>query len=190
LPEVVHSYTDAADQAAPLRKIANVHAAIAPLPPDAIVVRLDGDDYLPHPKCLEVVKRAHDDGAWMTWGSFVFADGRAGTAAAMGAGEDPRTTPYRITHIKTYRAGLFQRIKEEDLKRDGEWLLHATDMAEALPIYEMCPPERRRYLAEILYVYDLGSSFEWSATEAELAREQEDVRYVRSRRPYARVESL
>ena len=189
--EHVHVYTDAAEQATPRGAMENQWRTIVAshLPHETIVALVDGDDWLPHKDCLSVVQDAHDAGAWVTWGSFRFADGRPGSAADYGS-DDPRCTPFRMSHLKTFRLGLFRRLAIEELQRDGAWLEHARDLAVMLPIWEMCPAERRRFIADPIYTYNLASSFEWSASPADLAREQEDVAYVRSRPRLAREESL
>jgi hypothetical protein len=186
----VHHYVDAAQQRHPVGALENLNSVVMDLPRDEVVAMVDGDDYLPHDHCLSVVKRAHEAGAWLTWGSFVFADGRPGIAAPHPPGEDPRESPWRMSHLKSFRAGLFQSIRTEDLRRNGDWLVHARDLAIMFPMFDLCPPSRRHFISDVIYVYDLAASFEWSATEEELAHEQEDVKYVRTRERYAKLEVL
>jgi hypothetical protein len=185
-----HHYVDAAEQDPKRGALENLSMLVREFANDDIVCMVDGDDYLPHENCLERVVREHVNGAWLTWGSFVFADGRPGIARQYTSGEDVRAAVWGMTHMKTFRAGLFHRIKEEDLRRDGEWLVHARDLAVMFPCYEMCPPARRRFISDVIYVYDLSASFEWSANEVDLAREQEDVRYVRGLPRYETIEAL
>ena len=188
--EFQHIYVDAAGQSPSLGALQNQHDTIArEAAADDIVALVDGDDWLPHPGCLARVQAEHDAGAWLTWGSFAFADGRHGIAAEYGA-DDPRSTPWRMSHLKTFRAGLFHRIKRADLERDGRWLTHARDLAVMFPMYEMCPAERRRFIPDTIYNYNLAASFEWSASVEDLQAEQVDVAYVRSLPRYETVGSL
>ena len=160
---------------------------IAGLHPLDIVVSVDLDDVL-LPGALATIAKAHLAGAWMTWGSFRFSDGRPGFAAPLAA--EPRTAPWTMTHLKTYRAGLVQRIRREDLMMGGDWLQYARDLAVMIPCAEMCGAERRMFLPEILYEYHLETSSEWTGGRAFLAAERQCVDYVRSRPPYERVVAL
>ena len=160
---------------------------IAGLHPLDIVVSVDLDDVL-LPGALATIAKAHLAGAWMTWGSFRFSDGRPGFAAPL-AGE-PRFAPWSMTHLKSYRAGLVQRIRRDDLMVGGEWLPHARDLAVMIPCAEMAGPDRRKFLPEILYEYHLETSGEWTGGAAFLAAERRCVEYVRSRPRYGRIEAL
>ena len=156
--------------------------------PDTIVVSLDLDDWLARPDALAIVQKHHDDGAWMTWGSFKFSDGRKGFASDFSG--DARTEPWVLTHLKSYRAGIFNRIRVDDLKMGGEWLTHARDLAVMLPAYEMCPPERRHFIDEVLYVYAYEHSTEFRGPESVRQHERTCVAHVRSRPRYEIVEKL
>lgn len=178
-----HHYVDASEQDPPRGALENLSMLVREFQKDDIVCMVDGDDYLPHENCLERVAKEHHAGAWLTWGSFQFADGRPGIARNYSDVENVRETQWGMTHLKSFRAGLFNRIREADLKRNGEWLVHARDLAIMFPMYEMAHGHRT-FITETIYCYDLAVSFEWGASEADLAREQEDVRYVRSLTPY------
>jgi hypothetical protein len=189
--DIGHEYIDAGDQRPPEAHFANLIAVLADEPPDTVVVALDGDDWLARPDALVHVARAHAAGAWVTWGSFVFADGRPGFAADLPPGADLRRIPWVATHLKTFRAGLFHRINPAHLKGpDGRWLEHARDLALMFPCIEMAGPERCRFIPEPLYVYNEHASTEWNATPAVLAAQARDVAYVRGLPPYERIEAL
>ena len=189
--DVVHRYVEAANQSPRLGVMQNRWGAITDnsLSPETIVAIVDGDDWLVTKDALAKVQAVHDAGAWLTWGSFELADGRPGCCAPY-RDDDPRTTPWRMSHLKTFRLGLFQRIKLEHLQRDGQWLQHALDLAIMFPMYEMCPPERRCFIPDILYAYNLASSFEFNAPARDLRHEAEDVAYVRGLPRYERIEKL
>ena len=191
--EFEHIYIEASERPERL-KVQNWYESISahrggrPIATD-VVCLLDGDDHLPHFDVLARVQREHDAGAWVTYGSYEQADGRSGCCASVDD-DDVRTTHWRLSHLKTFRMGLFQRIDVGHLKRDGRWLAHATDLAVMFPVWEQCPPERRRFISDITYVYDLAASFEWSATPYDLQHEAEDVAYVRGLPRYERVAAL
>ena len=190
--EVEHVYREAATQSPRLGVMQNRWEAIwdrRRVADEDIVAIVDGDDWLLTRDALAKVQAVHDAGAWLTWGSFELADGRPGCCARYGD-DDPRTTPWRMSHLKTFRAVLFHRIQREHLQRDGDWLQHALDLAIMFPMYEMCPPERRCFIPDILYAYNLATSHEWNAPPDGLQHEREDVAYVRGLPRYERIEKL
>lgn len=186
--ECEHRYIEASLQNPCRDVITNQAMAICTMRPDDIVAFLDGDDWLAVPHALSRVQQMHESGGWVTWGSFEYADGRPGFAAPYHGG-DVRAHDWHATHLKTMRAGLFQRLRTEDLTwPDGEpvpW-----DMVAMFAAIEMAGWDRTRYCDEILYVYNFGSSHEWNAGRDGRAREIELAREIRSRRPYERVEEL
>ncbi len=187
---VEHHWVDAGDQDPPKTCTENLVDLISPLPPESIVVWLDLDDRLVRPDALQIVQQRHDAGFWVTYGSFVHKDGRPGFAAPYGEGESVRTSPWRATHLKSFRAGLFHRIKPEHLKHEGEWLHRAVDMALMFPILEMAGYDRCAFIPDVLAEYNLGASFEFNATRDEIAIEKSRDNYVRGLPSYERVESL
>lgn len=159
------------------------------LPPDEVIVWLDGDDWLATDHALARVAEAHAAGALVTYGSFVYADGRPGFAGQCGA--NPRAEPWRATHLKSFRAGLVSRVRESDWRwNDGSYLDLAIDQAVMLPVLEMAGPERSVFIPETLAVYNEAHGFFASASDAEKAREMEAVMLIRSRRPYERIGDL
>jgi hypothetical protein len=165
----------------------NLLGAISDLHGDRIVASLDLDDWLIGPRALATVAKYYEDGAMCTYGSFVYADGRPGHAAAYAPDADVRKANWLGTHLKTFRAHLFQSIRHEDLKDDsGEWLVHARDLALMFPILEMCGLGRSAFVPEPVYVYNFGTSTEFTGDEKTLRDEREAVKLVRGRKPYDR----
>jgi hypothetical protein len=161
-------------------ELANLWPLWRSLPDDEIVVWLDGDDFLATPFALEIVARAHAEGAVATYGQFMWADGSIGFAAPVGS--DPRREPWRATHLKTFRAGLLKRLREQDLKTpDGAWTF-ITDQPVMLPVLELAG-RHARFIPNILCVYTVAN------LGAELSRH--DPAYVwRQRAELERVRAL
>jgi hypothetical protein len=179
----MHLYVEAGDQAPRLGAMENFYRAVHTLYPDDIVVMVDGDDWLAHPRVLAKVEAMHEAGAWVTYGSYVFADGVAGHMRAYPS-PDYRGLPWLATHLKTFRASLFQRLPRESFQIDGQWLEHARDLATMFPVMELAGPSRCTFCPEVLYIYNRASSFEFNASATELFAEQKQVRHVRTMRPY------
>lgn len=87
------------------------------LPDEEVVVWLDGDDWLVPNDALEIVLRAHESGALVTYGQFQWmSTGQPGFAAQHDHTLPRASSPWRATILRTFRAGLVRRIKEEDLR--------------------------------------------------------------------------
>ena len=184
-----HHYLDASEQRPPRDVITNIASVVDQLDPKDIVVSLDGDDWLSDNSVLSTVAAMHAQGAWVTYGSFVYADGRAGFAAPYREGEDVRSSPWRATHLKTYRAGLFQRIRREE----REWPAGAPvpwDMLVMFAAIEMAGWERVTFCPHVLCVYNYANSHEWRASPRERAREKCLGGKIRTLKPYDRVDGL
>lgn len=157
----------------------NFHNVAHECQPDDILVSLDGDDWLSHPGVLDRVNKAYaDPSVWLTYGSFVHADGRPGFASEYKT-DDFRSQPWRATHLKTFRAGLFQKLTDEDLKRDGRYRDLCWDMTIMFPMLEMAGLEHSRFITDVLYVYNYANAWERSASREEREREQRMVKELR-----------
>lgn len=196
------------------------------LPPEEIVCWLDGDDWLYSAHALEHVKRAHEAGALMTYGQFQWSsNGQEGFAAQHDHSLDRARAPWRATILRTFRAGLVRRIRDDDLtwpplddpgasafydelhqvalkvhgfdaaafpdRREafaGKMLDATLDQAIMLPLLEMCGPDRAKLIKTILAVYN-DINYRTLADSARL-HETKALIYIRTRRPYQRIDSL
>lgn len=150
---------------------------------DDIIVWLDGDDQLATPHALETVAAYHEAGALVTYGQFIWNDGSIGFAGPVGP--DPRSEPWRATHLKTFRAGLVKKIKDEDLRdSDGEYFKYVTDQCVMLPLLEMAP-ERSVFIPKVLHIYSGGRG---TTSPSDMEKEMSALRLIRSRPRYGRVE--
>jgi Methyltransferase domain len=187
--QVEHRYVEASEQRPPKTKIENLLEQVADLPPDRIVALVDGDDWLAHPEALARVAETHRRGAWVTYGQFMDVRGGTGFAAPYER-PDYRQMPWLATHLKTFRAGLMQRIDPEDLKFEGSWIERDDDPAFMFPILEMAGHRRQFFIADILYVYNSTASWETTAPAGELARQAMIDKFIRAKKPYPQIPSL
>jgi len=149
-----------------IRKTAleNIHDAIMNhCEPDDIVVLLDGDDWFPNKKVLQYVDEQYSEhDCWIMYGQASWTDGRRGFASAYPVEEfkNVRTAPFRVSHLRTFRAGLYHRIKDQDptfshLKDDeGNFYRWSYDTAMMFTIMEMAGHEKTRFNDTILYIYN------------------------------------
>jgi hypothetical protein len=180
-----HRWVDAAEQCPPVPAIDNVRALLEGVPDDGIVAWVDLDDRLVRDDALSLVSRAHDRGAWVTWGQFKCCDGRPGFAAPYLPTESVRSSPWRATHLKTWRAGLFRRIRPEHLVKPL-----AIDFAVMFPCIEMAGMDRCTVISDVLYEYNQGASYEWNADDAGRQAERDAAMWQRTLPPYARLDAL
>ena len=150
LTPAIHLYLD--DPGPLLEK---VYYTVHGLHPSDVVCMVDGDDWLATEHALSCVHQAYDDGAWMTWGSYFLQD----APVADGISHDVhnrracRSIPWFASHLKTFRAGLFQQIQKEHLHYLGHWLPQCTDKALMFPMLEMAA-EHGRFIPQAIYIYD------------------------------------
>lgn len=167
--KVEHIFIDAAKQDPPRSHSENLFRAVLPLHPDSVVVQLDGDDWLATPEALEKVMKLYEDPeVWLTYGSFLLSVGTSvsTTNAPYAPDEDVRTSRWRASHLKTFRAGLFQRIDPEDLKgQDGQFTSYSVDRATMYPMMEMAGWDRTRWVRDFLCVYNWDNTVEKNSLE-------------------------
>lgn len=139
----------------------NFYRAIHLCSDEEIVVMLDGDDWLSHDKVLEWLNCCYDNpSVWMTYGSACEYPSYKRTKARH---EIPSATHkshnYRklssnlflLSHLKTAYAGLFKRIKLQDLQMNNQFFPTSAEEAFMLPAIEMAK-EHAYYIRDILYI--------------------------------------
>lgn len=125
----------------------------------AIIITLDGDDWLKGYDVLQIVNRAYDDPfVWMTYGQYEeFPRGNLGICRPMPdaviQAESYRKQPWFTSHLRTFYAGLFKRIKQEDLMHGGHFFAVTWDQAFLFPMLEMAHGHIK-FIDKILYVYN------------------------------------
>ena len=112
-----------------------------------IVVLADGDDALSNVKLLDRLAQEYEDpNLWMTYGQYIFyPSGRWGVCYEISRDDllhkKVRSLPYVSQHLRTFKAGLFKKIRREDVMYKGEYMAMNVDMATMIPMMEMCAPK-------------------------------------------------
>lgn len=131
--------------------------------PDDIVTLVDGDDWLPNKKVLAYIDDYYQQNdCWIMYGQASWTDGRRGFASAYPEAEflDIRHSPFRVSHLRTFRAGLYHKIAEQDptfacLKdASGEFYKMTYDVAIMFPLLEMAGFNKTSFNDTILYTYN------------------------------------
>ncbi len=131
-----------------------------------VIVLVDMDDWLSSKRSLSIIAAAYErNDCWVTYGSFAY---RKMSGKVAGKVNRPIYTPemvqkrsfrkvsWRWWHPKTFKAFLFNAIKEGDLYgTNGKFPPFSYDKAIGFPILEMCPPEKLHNIDDLLYVYNV-----------------------------------
>ncbi len=179
----------------------NIYTAIHSYIPDhKIVVSVDGDDRLAHNEVLlQLEKKYADPDIWMTYGSVLTVPpGHTRLSSNIPdkvfKEKKIRKTPFRSQHLRTFKAGLFKKIKREDFMYQGKFLSMTSDQAFMFPMLEMCSPiykgakNHSTFIPEILYIYNYANPINDFRVNHDLQLSLE--KYIRAKTPYKPIESL
>ncbi|MBS0604953.1 MAG: glycosyltransferase family 2 protein [Verrucomicrobia bacterium] len=142
--------------------LGNVYKGIWMCAPDEIVANLDGDDWFKDENVLAKLNQVYSDpNVWVTYGQFVYYPcGTPGWAAEVPPEiiEQNAFRDYKwvTTALRTFYAGLFHKIKIDDLLYNGEFFRMAGDLAYMWPILEMAGIHSR-FIPDVLYVYNVDT---------------------------------
>lgn len=128
---------------------------------EEIVVMLDGDDQLAHPGVLNILNKVYqqkDPSIWFAFSQFknksngIKGWGRP-VPPSIVANNNFRSYRHVPTHLRTFYAWLFKKIKKEDLQINGEFFHMTGDLALLLPINEMAR-DHFTFINQVLYIYN------------------------------------
>jgi len=148
----------------------NIHLAIMNhCEPESIVVICDGDDMLLNKKVLSTINDLYNQyDPWFLYGQAAWSDGRKGIARPITTEQHlinmrTRYDSFYISHIRTFKAGLYHKIKEQDenfncLKdKNGNYYKITYDVAMCLVLCELAGVEKIHYNDIPLYWYNIGN---------------------------------
>ena len=138
----------------------NQYDAICSCNDQAIIIIVDGDDFLAHSNVFAYINNVYlDSRVWLTYGQFkCYPSGARGFCAPM-----PDTVVrYNLfrqyhhipSHLRSFKAWLFKQIKKEDLMYKGSFMHMTGDAAAMIPMIEMARDNHFRFLPEISYIYN------------------------------------
>lgn len=138
-----------------------------------LVVMLDMDDWLIHPRALDIMaKAAETTGAWCIFARYTdgrFVQGPSGRHLPPGA--DPRQVSWHwFSHLRAVRGHLWNRLQDENfVDENGSWYTAAADRFLLFPCLDMAGPERIVFLDQVLMFYNTSNSHHTNG-QAELQR--------------------
>jgi glycosyltransferase involved in cell wall biosynthesis len=163
-----------------------------------IIMTLDGDDWLAGRDVMKVVNDTYNKtNCWMTYGSYMeYPTGNRGIEASAYSREQLedgsfnfRKGRWRVSHLRTFRYGLWKRVKYEDfLDWNGEFYKTSIDKAFMYPMIEMAR-ERSQFIKDILYVYNFDNPLNVHKARREL--QLQTGHYLREvKKPYSKLDVL
>ncbi len=153
----------------------NLYRAIHSVRNDQIVVLLDGDDWFENDHVLSNLNEYYQNSEmWMSYGQYIrYPDNGKGMCAPvtkkfLQKGK-MRSHKWQYSHLRTFYAGLFKRIKLNDLIENGNFFSSAWDLAIMLPMMEMAR-EHVYFTPEVSYVYN----YETPLTDAKIRLKEQE----------------
>jgi len=171
----------------------NVYNAIYSCKNNEVVVICDGDDWFKDENVLSLINKTYQSkNIWMTYGQYeIYPSGKVGHCQQIPdmviKQNEFRKYKWCSSHLRTFYAGLFKKIKKKDLQFQGKFLSAATDMAAMFPMLEMSG-DHAKFIPEVLYVYNQDNPI--NVYKTRLKEQLWLDRVVRSRQKYDRVESI
>lgn len=172
-----------------LLAVKNIYNMVHHCADDEIIVIVDGDDWLNGPDVLTRLNKEYQKDIWLTYGQYItYQDNEIGCSCAIPKEiiDSGRFRRYRwcSSHLRTFYAWLYKKIKPEDLQYNGKWLTITGDLAIMFPMLEMAGP-RQSFISDILYVYNYTSPLNDGKVNRQL---QIELEYrIRSMVPYTLI---
>lgn len=171
----------------------NVYHVVHSCPDNAIIIIVDGDDWLKHDKVFVKINSAYSDpNVWLTYGSYDCdpPQRKQGCCASIPL-DIIRNNNFRgyrwvTTALRTFYAYLFKKIKKEDFLYEGKFFEMAGDLAYMFPMLEMCG-DRFKYIPEILYTYNVSNPINDSRKNGKLQGKLDAL--IRKKEKYQRLQS-
>jgi len=139
----------------------NIYNAIHGYTPNnSVIVILDGDDFLFGKDVLTHLNETYKkENCLLTYGSYVnLSNKRKGKFAKqipdyVIKNNDFRKHEWCTSHLRSFKASLFKKIKKKDLCDENGFYTITGDLAIMFPMLEMAG-ERSKYIDKILYIWN------------------------------------
>ncbi len=135
-----------------LGHLANVLRAVQSCSDEEIMVIVGGDDWLAHEWVLSRLNQYYaNPDLWITYGQYrEYPHFGYGYSRPIQEGKI-RGQPFTASHLKTFYAGLFKQIREQDFAYQGIFFPAAGELAYMFPMLEMAQ-SHSAYIDEVLYI--------------------------------------
>jgi len=161
---------------------------------DDIIITLDGDDWLYNTNVLKTLDTVYTESdCWLTYGNYIrYPTGELGHCTKYPdhviQGGLYRQDVWRASQPRTFKYGLWEKIKIDDLKdEEGNFYSVAWDFAFMFPLLEMSA-EKHVFIDQILYVYNRDNPS--NDDKLYMDRQVATGDKIRTFKPYKRLEYL
>jgi glycosyltransferase involved in cell wall biosynthesis len=170
--------------------MANIYEMSHTCDDDEILIHLDGDDWLPDNDTLNRLNKVYGRGnVWITYGQYrSYPDQRIGCAKQIPdnviANNSFRSYDWCTSHMRTYYAWLFKKVKREDFMYNDKFIEMTSDLWTMFPMLEMAGPNQA-FISDVMYIYNYGTPLNDAKVNGGLQTKLEHI--VRSKAPYQRI---
>lgn len=167
----------------------NLYHAIYSCPDEVIIVTLDGDDWFYDADVLSRINDTYHQDIWLTHGTFI----EYPTGINYWSEQLPKNiiaerafrTHRCPSHLRTFYAWLFKKIKVNDLlDADGNFYPMTWDQAIMFPMLEMAG-EKHAFIKDAIYVYNMANQLNDNKVNAQLQRNLE--KEIRAKTRYKKI---
>jgi glycosyltransferase involved in cell wall biosynthesis len=172
--------------------LTNIYRMIHHCKNHQIIIIYDGDDWFAHDQVLWSINNAYQDpNVWLTYGQYqIYPTQTIGQCEPFPdhiiTQNAYRTYKWITSHVRSFYAGLFKKIKYEDLVYNGVPYSAAGDLATMFPMLEMAAG-RILFIPDILYIYNCTNPLNDFKVRA--AQQEIFAQHIRSRKPYDKIET-
>lgn len=139
--------------------LGNLYRAIHSCRDNEVIVTLDGDDFFAHQFVLDKLNKCYaNPNVWLTYGQYLdypnFTNGMCDVINKTALEKRGfRKHEWVSSHLRTFYAGLFKKIKLQDMIHQGKFFEMAWDYAFMMPMLEMTE-DRFMFIREPVYLYN------------------------------------
>jgi glycosyltransferase involved in cell wall biosynthesis len=144
------------------RALANLYNAIHLCNKKDIIIILDGDDFLADDNVFLYLNKVYSDtNIWLTYGQFrEWPNGALGFCQSYTKDIIDNNAFRRVrsgpSHLRTFYAGLFQKIKKEDLMMEDDFFPMTYDLALMFPMLEMAG-KNHKFIRKVMLKYNTSN---------------------------------
>lgn len=176
----------------------NIYRAVHSCDDDEIIVIVDGDDFLADDNVLTKLSIIYSDpNVWMTYGQCMwYPDGCLGSSKQLPEnvlkhGTVRKYSKFVTSHLRSFYAWLYKRIKVEHLFFEGKFIWFLGDYATMFPMIEMAG-EHSRFISDVLYIYNNANELNYRKLRKNkkvlIDERQKLEKHLRSIEPYSKIE--
>lgn len=173
--------------------LANIYDVVHACKNNDVIVLLDGDDWLANENVLLKLSEVYfTKKYWIAYSQFIqwpmneVGWNKAFSTRQYQNPDSPRN--YSPSHLRTFIAGLFKKIKLEDLMYEGDFFAMTWDMAIMLPMVEMASAGHVKFIPDVMYIYNYSNPLSDHLVDLQLQRKLHGV--IAAKAKYAPLECL